>query len=98
MVTLEFHDPSGTLEITQPFAPRLDTLNSFGFPPIAQVISGLPVLDSLNWEYSGTRGGQTFPGPAQDSLSRLGNEYLRRSFPRLDYIVRARVIRTWPHR
>ena len=26
MVTLEFHDPSGTLEITQPFAPRLDTL------------------------------------------------------------------------
>jgi hypothetical protein len=43
--------------------PRLDTLNTFGFPPIAQVIRGLSVLDSLNWEYSGTRGGQTFPGP-----------------------------------
>ena len=27
MVTLEFHDPSGTLEVTQPFAPRLDTLD-----------------------------------------------------------------------
>ena len=26
MVKLEFHDPSGTLEVTQPFAPRLDTL------------------------------------------------------------------------
>jgi len=26
MVTLEFHDPSGTLEVTQSFAPRLDTL------------------------------------------------------------------------
>ena len=26
MVTLEFHDPSGQLEVTQPFAPRLDTL------------------------------------------------------------------------
>ena len=26
MVTLEFHDPSGTLEVTQPFANRLDTL------------------------------------------------------------------------
>ena len=26
MVTLEFHDPSGTLEVTQPFAPRLATL------------------------------------------------------------------------
>ncbi len=26
MVTLEFHDPSGTLEVTQPFAPRLDNI------------------------------------------------------------------------
>ena len=26
MVTLEFYDPSGTLEVSQPFAPRLDTL------------------------------------------------------------------------
>jgi len=26
MVTLEFHDPSGTLEITQPFARRLESL------------------------------------------------------------------------
>lgn len=71
--------------------PRLDTLNTFGFPPIGEVVSGLAVLDSLNWEYSGTRGGQTFPGPAQDSVSRQGNAYLRRVFPRLDYIVTARV-------
>ena len=26
MVTLEFHDPSGQLEVNVPFAPRLDTL------------------------------------------------------------------------
>ena len=26
MVTLEFHDPSGALEVNVPFAPRLDTL------------------------------------------------------------------------
>ena len=26
MVKLEFHDPSGALEITQPFAPRVNTL------------------------------------------------------------------------
>jgi homoserine O-acetyltransferase len=75
--------------------PRLDTLNTFGFPPIAQVISGIGVLDSLNWEYSGTRGGQQFPGPEQDSLSRQGNAYLRRSFPRLDYIVKARIATEW---
>jgi peptidyl-prolyl cis-trans isomerase A (cyclophilin A) len=75
--------------------PRLDTLNTFGFPPIGQVIRGVGVLDSLNWEYSGTRGGQTFPGPSQDSLSRQGNAYLHRNFPRLDYIVRARISRIW---
>jgi len=73
--------------------PRLDTLNGFGFPPIGRVIRGLDVLDSLNWEYSGTRGGQTFPGPSQDSLRLQGNAYLRRRFPRIDYIVRARIVR-----
>jgi hypothetical protein len=26
MTKIEFHDPSGTLEVTQPFAPRVDTL------------------------------------------------------------------------
>jgi peptidyl-prolyl cis-trans isomerase A (cyclophilin A) len=75
--------------------PRLDTLNGFGFPPIGEVVEGMAVLDSLNWEYSGTRGGQTFPGPSQDSIQRFGNAYLRRAFPRLDYIVTARVTRRW---
>ncbi|MEP7347470.1 MAG: peptidylprolyl isomerase [Gemmatimonadaceae bacterium] len=73
--------------------PRLDTLNGFGFPPLGEVIRGVEVLDSLNWEYSGTRGGQTFPGPSQDSLGRLGNSYLRRVFPRIDYILKARVVK-----
>jgi peptidyl-prolyl cis-trans isomerase A (cyclophilin A) len=73
--------------------PRLDTLNGFGFPPIGEIISGLSVIDSLHWEYTGTRGGQTFPGPSQDSIRRKGNEYLRRVFPRLDYVVRSRVMR-----
>jgi hypothetical protein len=26
MVTLEFHDPSGAIEVKQPFAPRVDSL------------------------------------------------------------------------
>jgi peptidyl-prolyl cis-trans isomerase A (cyclophilin A) len=77
--------------------PRLDTLNGFGFPPIGRIVEGLSVIDSLNWEYSGTRGGQQFPGPRQDSLRLQGNSYLYRAFPKLDYIVRARVVRTWRH-
>ena len=75
--------------------PRLDTLNGFGFPPIGQVISGIEVLDSLNWEYSGTRGGQTFPDPPQDSISRQGNVFLTRTYPRLDYILKARIAKEW---
>ena len=75
--------------------PRLDTLNTLGFPPIGQVIRGLGVLDSLNWEYSGTRGGQMPVGPSQDSLSRQGNAYLQRNFPRIDYILKARISRQW---
>jgi peptidyl-prolyl cis-trans isomerase A (cyclophilin A) len=71
------------------------SLNTFGFPPLGQVIQGIGVLDSLNWEYSGTRGGQTFPGPSQDSLGRQGNAYLQRNFPRLDYILKARIARVW---
>ena len=75
--------------------PRLDTLNGFGFPPVGRIVEGLAVMDSLNWEYSGTRGAAQTPGPSQDSIRRQGNAYLRRAFPRLDYIVRAKVIRTW---
>jgi cyclophilin family peptidyl-prolyl cis-trans isomerase len=75
--------------------PRLDTLNGFGFPPIGEVVEGLAVLDSLTFEYSGVRGGQTFPGPSQDSLSRQGNAYLRRLFPHIDYILSARVVKRW---
>lgn len=72
---------------------RLDTLNRFGFPPIAEVVSGMDVVDSL---YAGY--GEAMPrgqGPPQDSIRVLGNEYLRRAFPRLDFIRTARVTRQW---
>jgi len=78
--------------------PRLDTLNGFGFPPLGEIVEGLAVMDSLNWEYGGTRGGQVLPGPSQDSISRQGNAYLRRVFPRLDYIRTARVVRSFGSR
>lgn len=76
---------------------RLDTLNGFGFPPIAEVVEGMAVVDSL---YSGygeapNARNQNAKGPLQDSIARLGNAYLERRFPKLDYIRRARVIREW---
>lgn len=74
--------------------PRLDTLNQFGFPPVAQVIAGLEVMDALNTEYSSP--GAAGPAPNQGSINQQGNAYLRREFPRMDYIDSARVVRTWP--
>lgn len=72
---------------------RLDTLGGFGFPPIAEVVSGMDAVDSLYAGYG--EGPSRGSGPAQDSIRAQGNEYLRRAFPRLDFIRRARVVREW---
>jgi len=67
---------------------RLDTL---GFAPIGRVISGLPVVHAL---YNGYGDGPPRgTGPSQARIAREGNRYLEREFPKLDSIVRARVVR-----
>ncbi|HVZ48258.1 MAG TPA: peptidylprolyl isomerase [Gemmatimonadaceae bacterium] len=70
---------------------RLDTL---GFAVVGQVIRGMAhVVDSLYRGYGeGGRGGS---GPNQQNITAEGNAYLIRQFPRLDYILTARVIREW---
>lgn len=51
MVNLEFHDPSGTIEITRPHAPRLDTLEGKRIGIVTneqwQAYRTLPLLKSL---------------------------------------------------
>ena len=51
MVTLEFHDPSGAIEVTRPFAPRIATLagKRVGFVSNDQwqAYRVLPLLKSL---------------------------------------------------
>jgi peptidyl-prolyl cis-trans isomerase A (cyclophilin A) len=72
---------------------RLDSLGKVGFMPIASVVEGMPVVDSLYGGY-----GEAAPrgkGPSQDSLTRQGNAYLSRAFPQLDSIVTARIEREW---
>lgn len=72
---------------------RLDTANTFGFPPIGEVVSGMNVVDSLYNGYG--EGAPRGTGPSQDSIGRQGNAYLKRGWPKLDYIRRARVVREW---
>jgi cyclophilin family peptidyl-prolyl cis-trans isomerase len=69
--------------------PRLDTLNTFGFAAFAEVVRGMEVVDSLNAEYGGA------PSARQDSISRQGNAYLLRAFPKLDMIKTARIVQEW---
>jgi len=61
--------------------PKLDPQ---GFVPIGRVIEGMKVLDSLYDEYGDT--------PKYRLVATLGNEYLHRMFPRMDYIKTARVV------
>jgi peptidyl-prolyl cis-trans isomerase A (cyclophilin A) len=77
--------------------PRLDTLNGIGFPPIAETVEGLAVLDSLYAGYGGTRTNRV-PGPSQDSIEVQGNAYLERAYPKLDYIRTARIVWESPRR
>jgi peptidyl-prolyl cis-trans isomerase A (cyclophilin A) len=77
---------------------RLDTLNGFGFPPIGEVVSGMAVVDSLDNGYGEAARGTAQPGrsvPSQDSITRQGNPYLTRVWPKLDYIKTARVVKEW---
>lgn len=79
--------------------PQLD-VPSAPYPPIGEVISGMDAIDSLYSGYgdappkSGPQYGRE--GPIQDSIKKLGNAYLARGWPALDYIKTARVVRQWP--
>jgi peptidyl-prolyl cis-trans isomerase A (cyclophilin A) len=55
-----------------------------GFTPFGKVIEGMEVVDSINAEYR--------EEPMQSRIEDEGNAYLRRVFPRLDYVKKATVV------
>jgi peptidyl-prolyl cis-trans isomerase A (cyclophilin A) len=68
-------------------------LDGIGFAPLGEVVSGMPAVDSLYNGYGESApGGQ---GPSQGRLQSEGNAYLLREFPKLDYILTARVTEEW---
>jgi peptidyl-prolyl cis-trans isomerase A (cyclophilin A) len=74
--------------------PRLDTLNTFGFPPVGEVVNGgMAVVDSLYGGYG--EGAPRGRGPSQDSIRVLGEPYLAANFPELDAIRAARIVKAW---
>ena len=67
------------------------SLDSQGFSPFGRVIDGMKVVDALYGGYG--EGAPNGPGPSQDSIAKKGNEYLRRAFPKLDYIKSATIVK-----
>jgi peptidyl-prolyl cis-trans isomerase A (cyclophilin A) len=78
---------------TQLFINKRDNrrLDGMGFAPFAQVVDGMEVVDSLYMGYG--EGAPQGAGPRQDLIQMQGNAYLNQSFPKLDSIITARVVR-----
>jgi len=69
-------------------------LDASGFSPFARVTGGMDVVERLYAGYG--EGAPSGNGPDQGRIQAEGFPYLEREFPRLDRIVRARIIDTAP--
>ena len=70
-------------------SPRLDTIKYQGvkgFPVVAKVTSGLEVIESFYDGYGDELDDK------QDSIVNQGNAYLKKRYPKLDYIYKAYII------
>lgn len=71
-------------------SPRLDTLDYSGvkgFPVVAKVTQGMDVVKKFYDGYGGK------PATKQNDIQKEGNSYLKKNFPKLDYINRAYIIK-----
>ena len=79
---LTFAKSGPNTRTTQMFINLADNANldSMGFPPFAEVISGMEFVDGINPEYNET--------PQQHVIQSEGSRYLKTKFPRLSYVSR----------
>lgn len=62
-------------------------LDADGFAPFAEVVEGMSVIDALYSGYADE------PTGKQGEIAAEGNAYLNRTFPKLDYIKTAKVVK-----
>ena len=60
-------------------------LDADGFAPFGQVVDGMDIVDAINAQYLGK--------PDQEQIQESGNAYLNKSFPKLDFIKKATVVK-----
>jgi peptidyl-prolyl cis-trans isomerase A (cyclophilin A) len=66
-------------------------LDGMGFAPFGKVVDGMKVVESLYNGYG--EGAPTGNGPSQSRIQSEGNVYLKKDFPKLDFIKTARVLK-----
>jgi peptidyl-prolyl cis-trans isomerase A (cyclophilin A) len=91
-VAFAFKDPNG--RTTQIYISLRDNTaqDTQGFAPFGEVVEGMAIADALNSEY-GEESGGGIRGGRQQPLFDGGNAYLDREYPRLDRLIRARIVR-----
>ena len=90
-VAFAFAVPNG--RTTQVYIALTDlsaTQDAQGFVPFGRVVEGMDVADALNSEYGETLGG--IRAGHQQPMFDGGNASLDREFPRLDRIIRGRIV------
>lgn len=65
---------------------KLDYGGVKGFPVIAQVVDGQKNIEKFYGGYGEK------PGREQDSIGQYGNDFLKRKYPKVDYIIKAYLI------
>ncbi len=91
--TVVFATAGPDTRTTQLFINLADNpmLDQTGFVPLGEAISGMDVVRSLFSGYGD--GPPQGVGPDQGQVAAQGNAYLKKNFPKLDYIKSARVIK-----
>ncbi len=81
---------SRTTQVFINYANANARLDSSGFAPIGEVVSGMEVVDALYTGYGeGAPGGA---GPSQGRIQGEGNAYLDKDFPLLDRLIRTTIV------
>jgi peptidyl-prolyl cis-trans isomerase A (cyclophilin A) len=65
-------------------------LDGMGFSSFGKVTEGMDVVDKINGEYG--EGAPRGRGPDQGRVQQEGNAYLKKDFPKLDYIKSATIL------
>jgi peptidyl-prolyl cis-trans isomerase A (cyclophilin A) len=86
---------SRTTQIFVNLADNAQRLDGSGFAPFARVVEGMDVIDKLYASYGEVQalGGG---GPDSQKIEAMGEEYLDRSYPRLDKINQATIVEYSP--